>query len=289
MKSFRYLLFALLLGALSIPIGALARTGNSSYCAVVESTSGRTVATGFIYTSENGREYCREIPDVDNYVCLDTDGQLPTRTETVTETNFRRTTVTYTLRHIVWREVPSYGSFNHDDHASAEEQAEWDAQYTPELSKIFYPGDAVTDLPPDNAQRHLRDTQVTASGPYEEVDVERELRYTNLVHNSDGDCPPDPNARRTYDALPSHATRDTRSDSQKCRHEALNSTPQMFDYVCDGADPIQRKTPLPASDEGKVRHTTRTEEKGEIKETVCTQVETRTTENGNIVTGWFCE
>ena len=88
---------------------------------------------------------------------------------------------------------------------TVEEQANWDAQFNPELTQVFQPGETVTDLPADNNQRHLRDTQITVPGPYEEVVVDVEVEYVNLVHNGDDACAP-AGALPRYDSLPSSSS-----------------------------------------------------------------------------------
>ena len=86
-------------------------TEGTQYCGIIESTTGDKVATGFFYTDEGGRQYCSQIHDPANYVCMTSDGQLPTRTETTTQTILRRSEVVYTFRHVVWRVVPDSSTF----------------------------------------------------------------------------------------------------------------------------------------------------------------------------------
>ncbi len=196
-------------------------TEGTQYCGIIESTTGDKVATGFFYTDEGGRQYCSQIHDPASYVCMTDDGQLPTRTETTTQTILRRSEIVYTFRNVVWRAVPHYSSFKPDgpriaiyggsfgnvivgyrgSNRTPEQQATWDAQFNPELVQIFEPGVTVTALPADNNERHLRDTPVIVPGPYAEVEVDVEVRYTNLVHNGNGICAPAGELPR-YDSLP---------------------------------------------------------------------------------------
>ena len=62
----------LLAGApLAVGFAAPALADTSNYCGVVATGSGDgKVATGYWYTAENGRRYCRQIVDSANYVCM---------------------------------------------------------------------------------------------------------------------------------------------------------------------------------------------------------------------------
>ena len=294
-------------------------TEGTQYCGIIESTTGDKVATGFFYTDEGGRQYCSQIHDPANYVCMTSDGQLPTRTETTTQTILRRSEVVYTFRNVVWRAVPHYSSFKPDgprreidpgvgsnywvgSNSTPEQQAAWDAQFNPELVQTFQPGETVTALPADNNERHLRDTQVIVPGPYEEVEVDVGVRYTNLVHNGNGTCAPAEELPR-YDSLPSSPSspwidytppadsgtdthcpgclgdasfkRNERTGATSTHSDGTNVAHNRFVHGCVSSGMVMTSSGScsPPSSE---------------PEQTCTQVSTTTT-NGVTSTGYYCE
>ena len=148
---------ALLAAGLSVGVASPA-AAQSNYCGVVDSGSDK-VATGYWYTAENGRRYCRQIGSAANYVCMDSDGRLPTTTRQRPVEYRSRSWVTYTFVEVIKRPVPDASSFKpsgtYDPYAvnvgslsrpvwqssgarpTPEEQAAWDAQFSPEIVAIY--------------------------------------------------------------------------------------------------------------------------------------------------------
>ena len=227
-------LVSLVLVSLVIVLGSAqtaAATGN--YCGVVASTSGEQVATGYWYTAENGRRYCREIGDPAIFVCMDANGRLPTTTSQRTVVYSVRSLVTYTFDEVIKRPVPDASPFKpsgtYDPYAvnvgslsrpvwqssgarpTPEEQAAWDAQFSPEIVAI-YDDDAMNGLytePPPGLPTMdgwtYRRRQVTVpGGTYETRTRTVDVVSTALSHNGDGTCTPDAaeHGRVLYDTLP---------------------------------------------------------------------------------------
>ena len=255
----------------------------SNYCAEVDTDDGTgTVATGFWYTDENGRRYCRQIPVPANYVCL-VDGRLPTVTTTISRTTqvWRRAEITYTFDHVIRRPRPAYGSYTDDEI--------WAAQYEPELYRLYQPGETVPNEPPTRSGWVFVRTTLTilgGNGYFETTteDVEVEVIVDDF-HNRDGNCTPAVDAMPRYDTIPAQSSAPSRTERQICHHEALNATPRLFDYVCDGSIPIQRVQQVQGGNSHIVNQET---EDGIVQET-CTEVESYVSASGTTVTGYWCE
>ena len=242
---------ALLGGVWASPVGA--EDGDSQYCGVVDSSGDHsTVATGYVYADGQ----CFPINDPANYVCLTDGGQLPTRTETISQTINQRTEVVYTFREVVWRVVPDYSSYKRSGpreyistggssgywqgaDPTAEEQAAWDGRFMPELIQIFNPGEPVSAPPTDNDRRHLRDREVNVPGPYEEVTVDVEVEYTGLVRNGAGGACAPVGALPEYDLQMADPTPPVETTCINTQADTDNGTncQDHFDHIEHQAEP----------------------------------------------------
>ena len=294
-------LFATMLVAVIATVGLAvfpnAVVAQDSYCGVVAVSSGdhSHVATGYWYTAENGKRYCRPIDDANHYVCVDEHGQLPTRTVETTVIPRVRGTATYTFDEVTRRPAPTY--------YSEANRVEWQARLGIELVTLYRPGQMVPDLPLGAVNMMwtrggwmMRRRMVTVpDGAYRDG-TPRTVTHevTAIAHNGHGDCAPVAGAVAgvRYDTIPStNSYVDRRTDRQKCQAEITNR--QLFAHICDGATPVPRRSELPSviDEKGVERSRQQTigeNANGERTTTVCTEVENPDGVS-DTQTSYFCE
>ena len=203
-------IFAALTAAVLVVWGFPVSAGGadtSNYCAVVDTAAGAhpQVATGYWYTDESGRRYCREIQDSASYVCM-ANGQLPTESKTITREVdvWQLELVTYTFFYVTMRPRPGGGSFADD--------AQWHAQFEPELYRLYQPDapsvPTLSEIQMERPGWTFVRSEITAhahTGNFVTTEEEVEIEATiDDFHNRNGNCQPSEAglAQVEYDPLP---------------------------------------------------------------------------------------